>query len=122
VKCDIFSPSALGAAINPETLPRLQTKIVAGAANNQLATPEMGAELLKRGIVYAPDYALNAGGLMNIYHEGTVLGGYDRSRAFDHVSGIAQTMTDILTRAAAERVSPHLIADKIAEERIEKIK
>jgi leucine dehydrogenase len=120
VPCDIFAPSALGASINPETLPRLKTKVVAGAANNQLSTQVMGEELLKRGIVYAPDYVINGGGVINIYHEGMVAGGYDKGRAFEHVAKIGATMTEILNRAKAEKLPTHLIADKIAEERIER--
>jgi len=119
VACDIFSPSALGASINPESVGRIRAKVVAGAANNQLATPVMGEELLRLGIVYAPDYALNAGGLINIYHERMIEGGYDRGRAFDHVAQIAATITEILNRAKSEKIPPHLIADKMAEERVE---
>jgi len=64
VACDVFSPCALGAILNEQTIPQLQTTIVAGAANNQLATSELGALLHKRGILYAPDYVINAGGLI----------------------------------------------------------
>src|SRR6185437_7038086 len=80
VPCDVFAPGALGAAINSQSLPRLKTKVIAGAANNQLETPEIGLEVMKRGIVYAPDYAINAGGLINIYYEGGAAGagGYSR--------------------------------------------
>ncbi len=113
--CDILSPSAMGAIINQKTVPSLRCKIVAGAANNQLATVEDGYALQKRGIVYAPDYAINAGGLTNIYHE---LGGYDAKRAWDHVAQIGQTISSILERAAREKMPPHVIADRMAEERI----
>jgi leucine dehydrogenase len=118
VPCDIFAPSALGASINAETLPRLQAKVIAGAANNQLATPEQGHELMRRGIVYAPDYAINAGGLINIYHESAVEGVYSRARAFDHVAQIEDTITRILERSVAEKLPTHVIADRMAEERI----
>jgi leucine dehydrogenase len=120
VECDIFAPSALGGAINPETLPRLRAKVVAGAANNQLATPEMGEALLRRGILYAPDYAINAGGLINIYHEGAAGGTYSRARAFDHVAGIGLTVASILKRAKEDRLPTHVVADRIAEERVER--
>jgi leucine dehydrogenase len=120
VKCDIFSPNALGATINPETLPRIQAKIIAGAANNQLATSEQGYELLRRGVVYAPDYAINAGGLINIYYEDPVRGGYTKARAFEHISKIEKTIADILTRSAAEGLPSHLVANRMAEERIQK--
>lgn len=118
VKCDIFSPSALGASINPESLPRIQAKVIAGAANNQLATPEMGVEVMKRGILYAPDYAINAGGLINIYHEGVERSGYNADRAFSHVQKIGQTMTDIFNRAKGFGLPPHVVADQMAEERV----
>lgn len=119
VACDIFAPSALGASINPESLPRIKAKIIAGAANNQLATPEMGVELQKRGMTYAPDYAINAGGLINIYHE-AMPEGYSRTRAFDHVAKIGQTITQILERSEAEKVPSHVIADRMAEERVQR--
>lgn len=118
VECDIFSPNALGATINPETLPRIRAKVIAGAANNQLSTAEMGLEVLKRGMVYAPDYAINAGGLMNIYHESEVQGGYVRERAFDHIAGIGITISKILERAKEERLPTSVIADRMAEERV----
>ena len=120
VKCDVFSPSALGSTINSETLPRIQAKIIAGAANNQLATPEQGFEIMRRGMVYAPDYAINAGGLINIYYEDPIRGGYSREKAFNHVAQIEKTITEILTRAASEKVPTHTVANRMAEERIQK--
>jgi leucine dehydrogenase len=122
VACDIFAPSALGSTINKDTLPRIKTKIIAGAANNQLATHEDGLEVTRRGITYAPDYAINAGGLINIYYEGVAEGGYSRSRAFAHVSTIRETITTILERASAERLPTHVVADRIAEERVARVK
>jgi leucine dehydrogenase len=120
VPCDIFSPNALGATINSETLPRIQAKVIAGAANNQLATPADGTAVLRRGMVYAPDYAINAGGVMNIYHEKMVEGGYNKNRAFDHVATIGKTITEILNRSKEENLPTYLVADKIAEERVVK--
>lgn len=117
--CDILSPNALGAILNRESIPQIKAKVIAGAANNQLATDEDGFELQKRGIVYAPDYAINAGGLMNIYHE---LHGYDSARAYDHVSGIYRTIEEILLRADKENLPPHRVADLMAEERIKAAK
>lgn len=114
-ECDIFSPNALGAILNETTIPKLKCKIVAGAANNQLATEADGQRLLERGIVYAPDYAINAGGLINIYHE---LGQYRSEAAYDHVGGIYRTIEEILNRAAKANLPPHSIADRIAEERL----
>ncbi len=122
VACDIFSPNALGAVINPETLPRLKTKVVAGAANNQLLSAAEGHELMKRGILYAPDYAINAGGLINIYYEGGQAGqnGYSKEAAFAHCERIGQTVAQILERAAAEKKPTFLMADQIVEERLAK--
>lgn len=120
VECDIFAPSALGASITAESLSRLKTKVIAGAANNQLATPEQGYEVMRRGIVYAPDYAINAGGLINIYYEEAKQGGYSKKRAFDHVAQIENTIALILERSKSEKVPSHVIADRMAEERIQK--
>jgi leucine dehydrogenase len=117
VACDIFAPSALGAAISAQTLPRIKAKIIAGAANNQLATSEQGYEIMKRGMIYAPDYAINAGGLINIYYESPAQGGYTREKAFEHVSRIGKTVFDILERAQVEKLPTHLVADRMAEER-----
>ncbi|MGZ3696964.1 MAG: Leu/Phe/Val dehydrogenase [Bdellovibrionota bacterium] len=119
VPCDIFAPSALGAVIHGGTLARLKTKIIAGAANNQLATPADGFEVQRRGIAYAPDYAINAGGLINIYYERSP-GGYSRTKAFDHVAKIGPTITEILERAKVENLPTHVIADRIAEERVQR--
>lgn len=113
--CDILSPNALGAILNSKTIPQIKAKIVAGAANNQLATDEDGFELMHRNILYAPDYALNAGGLINIYHE---LGGYNAARARDHVAQIFDTITMILNRSRETKQPTHRIADQIAEERL----
>jgi leucine dehydrogenase len=119
VKCDIFSPSALGASISAETLPRIQAKVVAGAANNQLATPAEGEALFRKGMFYAPDYVINGGGLINIYYE-RAEGGYSRKRAFEHVERIGGTIAEIYRRSQAERLPTHVVADRLAEERIAK--
>lgn len=113
--CDIFSPGALGAVINSQTMGRLKCKVIAGAANNQLAMETDGDELLKRGIVYAPDYAINAGGLINIYHERE---GYNRDKAYAHVARIYDTMKKILEVSEAEKLPTNLVANRIAEERV----
>lgn len=113
VTCDFFSPCALGAILNPETIPRLKCKIVAGAANNQLASPEDGQRLAEKRIFYAPDYVINAGGLINIAEEQV---GYDKKRAFDHVARIYQTMIKIIHRSQKSNIPPFIMADRIAEE------
>ncbi|MGZ3695979.1 MAG: Leu/Phe/Val dehydrogenase [Bdellovibrionota bacterium] len=115
VACDIFSPGALGAIINSQTMPRLKCKVVAGAANNQLATEKDGEELLKLGIIYAPDYAINAGGLINIYHERE---GYNRDRAYAHVAKIYETIKNIITRSQQEKLPTNTVANRMAEERV----
>ncbi|MEK7790913.1 MAG: Glu/Leu/Phe/Val dehydrogenase dimerization domain-containing protein [Deltaproteobacteria bacterium] len=113
VKCDFFVPCAMGAVLNSDTIPRLQCKVVAGAANNQLANVRDGYDLAKRGIFYAPDYVINAGGLINIAEE---LPGYNRDRAFEHVAKIYQTMVEIIHRSRKEDEPPFVIADRIAQE------
>jgi leucine dehydrogenase len=116
VGCDIFSPGALGAVINPQTIPRLKCKVVAGAANNQLATEKDGEDLLKRGILYAPDYAINAGGVINISHERE---GYSRDRAYGHVAKIYDTIKNILEVSARDQLPTNLVANRIAEDRVQ---
>jgi leucine dehydrogenase len=111
----VFAPCALGGALDADTVPRLRAVVVAGSANNQLATPEDAARLSARGILYAPDYVINAGGIINIAHERR---GYDRGRAFAHVARIHDTLAALFARAEAEGVTPAEAADRIAEERI----
>jgi leucine dehydrogenase len=111
----VFSPCALGAVINEDTLPRLRCEIVAGGANNQLESDELGTELERRGILYAPDYAINAGGLMNSVLE---LEGYSEARADRHVARIHQIITRILQRAAAQKIPTWQAARQLAEQRL----
>jgi leucine dehydrogenase len=113
--CDIFSPGALGAIINPQTIPRLKCKVIAGAANNQLATEKDGEDLLKRGILYAPDYAINAGGVINICYERD---GYDLKKATAHVDKIYDTIKNILQVSESDRQPTNLVANRIAENRV----
>lgn len=115
VDCDIFCPSALGAVVNETTLPRLKCKIVAGSANNQLANPKIGDELFKKGICYAPDYAINAGGLMNVSIE---LEGYDEPRAQRMIHNIYYIMKTILNTSKKENLPEYQCADRVAEKRI----
>lgn len=115
VPCDVFSPGALGAVINEKTIPRLQTQVIAGASNNQLATTRDGDTLFSKGILYAPDYAINAGGLINIYHERE---GYNKERAWAQVAGIYDTIKDILNRSDKEKLPTYIVADRIALERV----
>ena len=115
VDAHVFSPCALGAVINEDTLPRLHCEIVAGGANNQLESDELGTELERRGILYAPDYAINAGGLMNSAVE---LEGYSEERALRSVARIHGVITRILKLAARESVPTWQAARRLAEERL----
>ena len=113
---DIFSPCALGGTLNRDTIPRLTAKIVAGAANNPLATPEDGAALSRRGILYAPDFVVNAGGM--IHASGEIFGRYDAQEVEQSICRIYDTVLEILARAQAEGIPPELIALRMAQERL----
>lgn len=113
VDCDIFAPCALGAILNDETIPKLQCDIIAGASNNQLARPRHGAVVKEHGFLYAPDYAINAGGLINVANE---YAGYDVDTVREQVHGIYDTMLEIFERAERDGVTTDLVADRIAEE------
>ncbi|HEX9105190.1 MAG TPA: hypothetical protein VF997_23425, partial [Polyangia bacterium] len=115
VECDIVSPCALGGALTEDLVPRLKCKVIAGAANNQLRTPAVGKALFARGIFYAPDYAINGGGLINVAEE---YAGYDAQSARKKTIAIYDTITEIIERSKKEKVQPEVITDKIAEERI----
>jgi leucine dehydrogenase len=118
VDSQVFAPCALGAVINDETIPLLKARIVAGSANNQLAEPRHGQELTKRGVLYAPDYVINAGGVINISHEGP---SYDKAEAVEHVARIHDTLRAIFARAEAENVPTSEAADRLAEDRFKNI-
>lgn len=115
VECDVFAPCALGAVINARTIPELNCRVVAGAANNQLETDNDGYDLMRRGIVYAPDYALNAGGLINVAAE---LDGYNKELVLGKVSQIYSTIATILELSREDHVPPHVAADRMAEQRL----
>ena len=112
---DVFAPCALGAVINDVSIAQLQSSIIAGAANNQLSEPRHGKLLRQRGILYAPDYVINAGGVIDIAHE---LQGYDPFAAKAQIARIYETLSEIFARAEHEQCSSHIIADRMAEERI----
>lgn len=114
-EADVYAPCALGGAINDETLPLLKVKIIGGAANNQLLEARHGVELAQRGITYCPDYAINAGGLINVAQE---VAGYDREKAYARASRIYDTIEMILTRAKETKLRPEQVADKIVDERL----
>jgi glutamate dehydrogenase/leucine dehydrogenase len=115
IACDIHSPCALGASLNPATIPELHCAAVVGSANNQLATPECAEQLQEAGVLYAPDFVVNAGGVINIAEE---LVGYHRERAYAAVRRIFDTTTRVLDTATAEGITPALAAERLARERI----
>ena len=117
VGCDIYSPCALGAVLNETTIPELRCVAICGCANNQLATPEDGARLAARGVLYAPDYVVNAGGVINIAHE-LGDGEYDHARAWDQVAEIGETLTKILALADEQALRSDEAADRYAEARL----
>lgn len=112
--CDIFAPCALGGILNFQTVPILNCKAVAGSANNQLQNPEIGAMLMKRKILYAPDYIINAGGLINAA-AGFDLQGYNPKTTRDKVNEIYNTLTHVFEKAIAEEKPTSVVADEIAE-------
>jgi leucine dehydrogenase len=115
VDCDVFAPCALGAGINDTTIPQLKAKIVAGAANNQLAEPRHGDDLHARGIVYAPDYAINAGGLVNVAQE---VKGYDAQKARERTMEIYNTIWEICDRSKKLGAPTYKVADIMVEEKL----
>ena len=116
VEADVFAPCALGAILRPDTISRLKVAVVAGGANNQLADPERdGAALDARGILYAPDFVINAGGLINVYNE---LVGYVRERAMRMADTIFDTTLHVFEIAKRDGIGTGLAADRLAEERL----
>lgn len=118
VDAEIFAPCALGAIINSETIPQLKCNIIAGAANNQLATLEDGKAVQKRDILYAPDYVINAGGLINVYSE---LADWTTDRSKRKAGEIYQTLLEVFELAREEKLTTGEAADRIAERRIERV-
>lgn len=118
MKVDIFTPCALGGIVNDETINEFGCRVIAGAANNQLARPEHGDKLRDLGILYAPDFVINAGGLINVEDE---LRGYDRERAMQKVMGIYKAMQLIFSLANERGISTAQAANEYAEDRIRKI-
>ncbi len=117
VECDVFCPCALGAVINDDTIPRLNTKIVAGGANNVLLTEEHGDRLRAQGILYAPDFVINAGGIINVSVE-LEPDGYNEQRALEKVRNIHNAVRDILDTADREDVATNRAAILLAERKI----
>jgi glutamate dehydrogenase/leucine dehydrogenase len=118
VECDIFSPCALGAVLNEKTIPEINAAAIVGSANNQLATDKDASRLADRDILYAPDFVVNAGGLINVSDE---LTGYSRTRALHRVDGIFEATLNILEAAEELGVTPNEAAERVAEERMREI-
>lgn len=121
VAAEVFAPCALGGAVSLLTLDRLKAKVIAGGANNQLATPEAGVALFERGLLYAPDYVINGGGIINVAGEIRAL---NADAAFDpawvemKLARLMETLDEIFQRSADEKRPTHEIAGEIARERI----
>ena len=120
VECDIFAPCALGGVINAETIDRLHCSIVAGGANNQLATPEDGEELHRRGIIYAPDFLINAGGIINAAAE--IGQPYNPDRSRQQTERIYEQMAAVLTTSSKKAISTARAADLLAEKRLASVR
>lgn len=116
-ECDVFAPCALGAVINDDSIPRLRCKVVCGAANNQLLEPRHGKALADKGIIYAPDFIANGGGVINVADE-LHPGGYSESRALARVSRIYDIQMKIFAMAKEKGIETHEAADLYSEERI----
>jgi leucine dehydrogenase len=116
VACDIYAPCALGGALSRATIPELRCAAVVGSANNQLATRQDAQRIHGTGVLYAPDYVVNAGGVINIAEEKR---GYDRSRAYERIRGIRTTVHRVLDLAENEGITTSEAADRLAERRIE---
>jgi len=119
VEADVFCPAAAGAIINDDTLPRLAARAIVGAANEQLAEPRHGDALHERGIAYAPDYVVNAGGLISLLFE---IGETDEDGVTERVRGIGIRVAEILARAKEEDIPPARWADKLVEKRLEAVR
>ena len=117
-KCDIFSPNAIGAIINDETIPQLRCSVIAGAANNVLKESRHGDLLEEKGILYAPDYVINAGGVINVYHE---MIGYHEPSAIQTTEQIYDRLMEIFEISVEENIPTYKAADALAERRINKM-
>lgn len=121
VDCDVFAPCALGGAVNLDTLPRIKAKVIAGAANNQLADAETSRAVFNRGMLYAPDYVINGGGIINVAGEIRAL---EAGEAFDpawvdaKLDRLAKTLEEVLDHAQAEKRPTDQVATEIAKARI----
>jgi leucine dehydrogenase len=113
--CDVYAPCALGGTLAADSIPRLHCRVVAGCANNQLATTEDSERLRDAGILYAPDFVINAGGVL--YAWGTESLGWDPDTVETRLAGIGQTLAEIYVRAEADGVGTHAAAEDLARSR-----
>lgn len=111
---DLFAPCAMGAILHDKTIPRLRAGMVAGAANNQLAETRHGTALMESGILYAPDYVINAGGVIDVCYERMAM---DQTQIMQQVDGIGDTLSEIFERAEQQHRPTAELADQLAEER-----
>ncbi|TRY29456.1 Glu/Leu/Phe/Val dehydrogenase dimerization domain-containing protein [Aliiglaciecola sp. M165] len=114
---DVYAPCAMGASVNQDTIRRIKAKVIAGAANNQLAEESLGEVLRQKGVLYAPDYVINAGGVIDIYHQ-RILSTAQAMRS--HIEGIADNLTEIYNRSSQQGLPTNVVSNKIAEERFKK--
>ncbi|GAA1371291.1 MULTISPECIES: branched-chain amino acid dehydrogenase [Peribacillus] len=119
VDCDIYAPCALGAVINDQTINQIRAKVIAGAANNQLKETVHGDQIHEKGIIYAPDYVINAGGVINVADE---LLGYNRERALKKVETVYDTIERVIEIAKRDQIPTYKAADRMAEERIARMR
>jgi len=117
--CDIYAPCALGGTINDNTLERLKAKVIAGSANNQLQEDKHGDKLHEKGIVYAPDYVINSGGVINVSEE---LRGYNRERALKKVNSIYSILETVFKISKKQNIPTSVAVDRMAEDRINSIR
>lgn len=115
VECDVFAPCAMGAVINDFTIERLKCKIVAGAANNQLAEEKHGDMLTEKGMLYVPDFVINSGGVINVYEE---LQGYDKNRAMSRAAAIYDAVKKVIEISERDDIPTYKASERMAEERI----
>ncbi len=118
VKADIFAPCALGGIINDETLPKFKFEIISGGANNQLLEPRHGDQLESMGMLYAPDYVANAGGVINVFGE---VAGWDAQHALDKADEIYDTILSVYDIAKTEGIPSYEAADRLAERRLSSV-
>ncbi len=118
VECEIQAPCAMGAVVNDQSISKFKCKVIAGGANNQLAEARHGDQLRELDILYAPDYVINAGGLMNVFVE---LEGYSAERAFDKTRKVYDNIKKVIEIAKRDNIGTHTAADRLAEERIKTI-